>query len=48
METENKRFTHTENEDKQKTAPNGMAVYDFNEPWVQQYIKDFGVEPSFF
>ncbi len=32
----------------QKTAPNGMPVYDINEPWVQQYIEDFGTEPSFF
>lgn len=31
-----------------KTAPNGMPVYDINEPWVQQYIEDFGTEPSFF
>lgn len=31
-----------------KAAPNGMPVYDINEPWVQQYIKDFGTEPSFF
>lgn len=30
------------------TAPNGMPVYDINEPWVQQYIADFGCEPSFF
>lgn len=31
-----------------KTAPNGMPVYDIYEPWVQQYIEDFGCEPSFF
>lgn len=31
-----------------KTAPNGMPVYDINEPWVQQYIADFGCKPSFF
>ncbi|MCD8012207.1 MAG: hypothetical protein LUG99_03360 [Lachnospiraceae bacterium] len=32
----------------QKTAPNGIPVYGINEPWVQQYIADFGCEPSFF
>jgi len=32
----------------EKTALNWMSVYDINEPWVQQYIEDFGCEPSFF
>ncbi|MCD8348500.1 MAG: hypothetical protein LUD16_11290 [Lachnospiraceae bacterium] len=35
-------------EEHDKTAPDGMPVYDINEPWVQQYIKEFGTEPSFF
>ena len=38
----------TKEDHNRKTAPNGMPVYDINEPWVQQYIKDFGKEPSFF
>lgn len=38
----------TKEEHENKTAPNGMPVYDINEPWVQQYIEDFGCEPSFF
>ncbi len=38
----------TKEEHDRKTAPNGMPVYDINEPWVQQYIADFGTEPSFF
>ncbi len=25
-----------------------MPVYDIDEPWVQEHIKDFGTEPSFF
>ncbi len=46
MKTDEK-MTITEIEEK-KTAPHGMPVYDINEPWVQQYIEDFGCEPSFF
>lgn len=51
VEEKAKRIAETviiKEETDSKTAPNGMPVYDINEPWVQQYIEDFGCEPSFF
>ncbi|MCD8048322.1 MAG: hypothetical protein LUG52_01745 [Clostridia bacterium] len=38
----------TKEEHDRRTAPNGMPIYNINELWVQQYIEDFGSEPSFF
>lgn len=37
----------------EKTGPtldqfNGMPSYHADDKWVQQYINDFGTEPSFF
>ncbi len=35
-------------DEKEKQEPISAPQYDGNEEWVQEYIEQFGAEPSFF